>query len=119
MNLLVKVAGELNLAAKDLLVNNHGVIIVKWVNTSDHFVGEDSQCPPVNRLAVALVEQHFRRKILGGAAESVSPCFAVLGKAEVSQFQVAILVNQNVFGLEVTVDDVLCVQVLKHETHLR
>jgi len=115
---LVKIARELNLALQDFLVDCHRVIIVEGVNTGVHFVDENTKGPPVNGFAVTLVQQHLRSKILGGSAESVGTSLAVLGKTEVGKLQVAFIINEDILGLEITVDDVLRVKVLKHERHL-
>ena len=118
MHLLVKIARELNLALQDFLVDCHRVIIVEGVNTGVHFVDENTKGPPVNGFAVTLVQQHLRSKILGGSAESVGTSLAVLGKTEVGKLQVAFIINEDILGLKITVDDVLRVKVLEHERHL-
>ena len=58
-NLLMKIAWELNLALKDLLIDGHGVVVVEGVDTGNHLIGQDAQCPPVNGLAMTFVEEHF------------------------------------------------------------
>jgi hypothetical protein len=116
--LLVKVTGELYFAAQNLLVDHHGVLVVKGVNAGQHLVGEDAEGPPVDGFAVALVEKHLGREVLRGATKSVGAGLAVFGEAEVGQFQISILINQNVFRLEVAVDDVLRLKILEHKTDL-
>lgn len=101
------------------MVDHHRVVVVERVNASDHLVGQDTESPPVHRLAVTLVEEHLGGKVLRSAAESVSPRFAVLSETEVSELQIAVLVNENVLGLQIAIDDLHRVQVLKHQGHLR
>ena len=55
----MKIARELNLALKDLLIDGHGVVVVEGVDTGNHLIGQDAQCPPVNGLAMTFVEEHF------------------------------------------------------------
>ena len=95
-NLLIEVAGELDLSFQNLLVNCHGVIVVKWIDSSNHLVGQNAQGPPVDGLAVALVEQHLRGKVFWSATEGVSACLTVFGKSEICQFQVSFLIDQDV-----------------------
>jgi len=117
--ILVKIAGELNLTLEDLLVNGHRVIIVERVNTGQHLVGEDAERPPVHGLAVALIKEHFGCQVLRSAAERISARLAVLGKSEVCQFEVALLVDQDVLRLQISVNDIQGMQVLEHQRHLR
>lgn len=117
-SLLVEVTRELDLALEDLLVNGHGVVIVEGVDSGNHFVCEDAKRPPVYWLTVALIEEHFGRQVLGSPAQGVGPSVAVLSEAEVGQLQVTLLVNQDVFRLQVTIHDVLRVHILKHQANL-
>ena len=116
--LLVKVTWELDLALKNFLVDCHRVVIVEWVNTSVHLIDQNSQGPPVDRLSVTLVEEHFGGKILGRSTKRVGTSLTVLGEAEIGKLEVTLLVDENVFGLQIAVDDVQRVKVLKHERHL-
>ncbi len=38
----MKIARELNLALKDLLIDGHGVVVVEGVDTGDHLIGQDA-----------------------------------------------------------------------------
>ena len=116
--LLVKIAREFDLALENLLVDGHGVVVIERVDSSDHLVGEDSERPPVDGLTVAFVEKHLGRQVLGGPAQGIGARLAVLGEAEVCQFEVPLRVNQDVLWLKVTVDNVQRVQVLEHQRHL-
>ena len=117
-NLLVKIARELNLAFEDLLVDGHGVVVVKWIDAGDHLVGEDAEGPPVDRLAVAFVEEDLWGEVLRGTTERVCARLAVLCEAEIGQFEVALIVDKDILGLQITVDDVQRVQVFEHEGDL-
>ena len=114
----MEVARELDLALQDLLVDGHRVVVIERVNASDHLVSQDAQGPPVDRLAMALVEEHLGCQVLGRPTQSVSARLAVLGEAEVGQLQVALLINQDVLGLQVAVDYVQRVQILEHKSNL-
>lgn len=57
--LLVKIARELNLAFEDLLVDCHRVVIIERIDTREHLICEDAECPPVDRLSVTFVKKYF------------------------------------------------------------
>lgn len=115
----VEAFGEDDFAFENFLVDGHGVFVVEGVDAGDHFVEEDAEGPPVDGLAVSLVQQDLRREVLRGSAEGVCPAFDDLGEPEIGEFQVAVGADEQVLGLEVSVDDILRVQVLEHGRHLR
>jgi hypothetical protein len=59
---------------------------------------------------------HLRREVLRRAAERVG-LFSVLlnnlGETEISQHDVAVLVEENIFGFQISIDNVAAVQVAK------
>jgi len=114
----MKIARELDLALENLLVDRHGVVVVERVDSCDHLVGENAESPPIDGLAMAFVKENLGGEILGSSTEGVRAGLAVLCEAEVRQLEVALGVDEDVFGLQVTVDNVQRVQVLKHERHL-
>lgn len=50
------------------MVDGHGIFVTEGVDAGQHLVEEDAEGPPVDGLAMALVEQDFGRQVLGGAA---------------------------------------------------
>lgn len=42
LNLLVKIARELNLALKDLLIDVHRVVVIERIDSRNHLVRKDS-----------------------------------------------------------------------------
>ena len=64
---------------------------------------------------MALLCDHFRGHVLGSATNGVRVVLALdvgLGESEVGEFNVAVLADQDVFGLKVAVDDIFGVEVL-------
>lgn len=110
--------GEFYFSFQDFLVNQHGVLVVEGVDSGVHFVEEHAEGPPVDGLAMAFIQQDFGREVLGGSAQSVSSALTVLGEAEVRQFQIPGFIDQNILGFQISVNDVLRVQVLEHQAHL-
>lgn len=84
-----------------LFVDLDWVLMPKGWVAGEEFVDENPQRPPVYRGRVALVMDHFRREVLGGAAKGVRLDRVVvlvvpqpLGEAKVYQLDVAIGVEQ-------------------------
>lgn len=75
------------------MVDGHWIVVIKGVNPGNHLVSQDAESPPVDRLSMTFVQKHFGREVLGRATERVCARLAVLGKPEVGQLKVALLVN--------------------------
>ena len=91
----------------------HVLVVERW-SANQHFKQQDTQRPPVHLFRMSFALDNLWCKVLGGSAES--QCHSALahvglGETEVSEANVAGRVQQNVFGLEVAVDDVVVVQV--------
>ena len=56
LGIFIEISRELDLALKDLLINGHGVIIIERVNSCNHFVSQNSECLPIDRLPVSLIK---------------------------------------------------------------
>ena len=114
LGVLVEGGGEGDLAPEDVLVDAHGILIVEGVDACVHFVDEHAEGPPVDGLAVALIEDDFGGDVLGRAADGEGPALGEeLGKAEVSEFEVAVVGDEEVLGLKVAENDVFGVEVLE------
>jgi len=61
---------------------------------------------------VTLLVQDFWSQVIGGAAEGegLRIAFEHFGKAEVGQANVAIFIHKNVFGFQITVNNLFVVQ---------
>jgi hypothetical protein len=68
---------------------------------------------PVNRLVVALVANNLWCQVVRGTAQCPRLVRDPLGKAKVSNLQVAVAVQKEVLGFQVSVDDIPLVQVLQ------
>lgn len=65
-----------------------------------------------------LAQDDLWGKILRGATHRPGPLVNLLGKSKVGDLDMAGLADQEVFGLQIPVDDVLRVQVLPGQDHL-
>ena len=106
------------LGVNDLLVDIHWIIIDEWGVSSMHLVDQNTKGPPIDRLAVTLVEQDFRRDVLGSSANSVGTLSDYLGETVIDKFEVAIIADHDIFGLQITVDDVATVKILEDASDL-
>ena len=106
------------LGVNDLLVDIHWIIIDEWSVSSMHLVDQNTKGPPIDRLAVTLVEQDFRRDVLGSSTNSVGTLSDYLGETVIDKFEVAIIADHDIFGLQITVDDVATVKILEDASDL-
>lgn len=120
----LSVAGE-PVGEGDLLSQRHlehlvGVVVHEGRAPHHQLIDEDAKSVPVSCASVAHIQDNLRRDVLWGAAEGVSaiPGLQPLYKAKVSQLHVTIVLKQYVLGLEVPIDEVLPVHILKHEDDL-
>jgi hypothetical protein len=114
----IKAFRVLRLGVDDLLVNIHGIIVDKRSVSSVHFVHQDSEGPPIHRLAVTSVQKDLRGDVFGSTTDSVSSLLDDLSKAIIDKLEVTICADHDVFGLEISVDDVLGMQVLEYRSDL-
>ena len=109
---------ELVVAIHDLLVDAQGVVVVERRVARKHFEDQHAQRPPVDELVVALALDDLWSQVLRRAAEGVGAVADDLGKAEVGDLDVSLLVDEEVLRLEVSVGDVHGVEVLECEHDL-
>lgn len=86
----------------------------KGAVSHEAFECEDAQCPNVDFLGeiVRLAEQQFGWHIFEGAHHGTGALVAALnGKTKIAQAYDAVLIDQNVFRFDVSVDNVLIVQI--------
>lgn len=67
---------------------------------------------------MTFVKQYLGREVFGGTAKGVRAGLAILGETKIGQFKVTLFVDEDVLGLKITVDNVLLMEVLKHERDL-
>jgi len=86
LEVFVKSVGVPGFGVYDFLVNLHRVVINKRSVTCMHLVHKNSKCPPINCLAMALVEQNFWCNVFGGSTNGVSAFCNYFGKTVINQF---------------------------------
>ena len=110
--------GKSEFSFQNVMINRHGVLVTEGVNSSNHFVEENPKGPPVNWFSVSLVQENLRCQILWSSTKSKCSIFDFLGESEVCDLDIAILGNENVLGLEISVDDIALVQIFKGQNNL-
>uniref|UniRef100_A0A182INX3 Uncharacterized protein n=1 Tax=Anopheles atroparvus TaxID=41427 RepID=A0A182INX3_ANOAO len=83
-----------------------------------HLVHQHAECPPVDRLVVALAEDDLGRQVLGRTAQRPGATLDALGEPEIGHLQVALGVDQQVFRLEIAIDQVEIVEILERQHDL-
>lgn len=97
-----------------------GVSVHEWRPAHDQFVNEDAQCVPVRGASMAHVKDDLGCDVLRRATESISavPRLQTLDEAEVCQLDEPSVLHQDILWLQIPVDQVLPVHVLKAEDDL-
>lgn len=65
------------------------------------------------------IHQYLGSQVLRSPTKGKSPSFCNFSEAKISEFEVSISSYQNIFGLEVTIDNVLVMQVFEDRNYLR
>jgi hypothetical protein len=73
---------------------------------------------PINRLVVALGSNHLGRQVIGGSAERPCNVGHLFCEAKVGNLQMPMAVQEQVFRLQIAVDDVVRVQVVEGQRDL-
>lgn len=103
----------------NIFVYLHNIIGGKWITSCRHFVYQYTQNPPMNRSSVSSVEKNLWGHILGSSANSKSSSFFnYFGKTEVSDCEISFIVNEDVFGLDVSMDYILALQIFQTVYHI-
>ena len=97
---------------QDVLVGLHGSLVVERRVSSQHFVNEDSQRPPVNTFVVGLCGDDLGSNVVRSTTKRPGDIRDLFGETEIRNFDVAIFVQQDIFRLQITIDDVMGVEIL-------
>ncbi len=102
-------------------VGGPNVRLDKGRRAREHFINQHARRPPVGRGAVPLVQDDFRRQVVGRAAQRVRPPAPGqgFGETKVRHLQVPARIQQKVFGLQVPVHDPTAVQGRQGGDHFR
>lgn len=108
-------------AERDLLVSRLLVEMLASVRSFlvEQFEEQNPDAPNIHFVCLVLGKQHFRSEIVVCAAFGSSLDFPATqvetefgGESKVHQFELFVLSDENIFGLDVSVDDALGVDVL-------
>jgi len=107
--------GGFIVASHDLLVEFAGAGVLEGQVAAEHGVEDDAAAPDVcPQTVVAFARYHFGSSVAGTAAGGLEPLagLVVVGESEVYDFDVVAVVEEEVLGLEVAVDDAVLVDVV-------
>lgn len=72
---------------------------------------------PINRFVVTFRCNDFWGKIVRGTTQGPSDIRNFLGETEIGDLQMTVSIQQQVFGLQITIDDVLGMKVFQGQGH--
>lgn len=98
------------------------IFVVEWRDADQHFVNQNSECPPVQGVIVARSNDHLGRNVFRGADEGVGFKFVVslvnFSKAEVSEEDVPIHSDKDVLWLQITIVNFRFMKVAQRKSYL-
>ena len=118
-------AGEA-LGERDLLLEGHledlvGVLVHEGRPAHVQLIHEDAKRVPVDRVPVALVQNHFGWDVLRRPAQRVRahPGLQTLHEPKIGQLDEPVLLKKYVFWLQVAINEILPMHVLENQHNLR
>jgi len=106
---------KLVVAIHDLLVDSERIVIIeRWIS-SEHFENKNPEGPPVNIFVMSFGLDDFRRKIFRCTAKSHGFISYDFCKTKVSNFDMSLFVDKEVFWFEISVGYVHGVEIVKSE----
>ena len=90
---------------------------IKRRQTCDKFVEKGSKGVEINTVRMAAFLNHLRRHVLSTAAKAVGDLSRIktkFGQSKISNFNMSIMINQQIFRFKIPVNDILLMQV--HES---
>ena len=119
LQVVVEALGVLRLRVDDLTVNIHRVVgLERWI-ASKHLVQQDAERPPVDSLTMTFIKQNLGRNVLRSSTNCIGSLLDDLGETEINQFEITVRLDHNVLGLQITVDNLLGLKILKDSDDLR
>lgn len=103
LGFLIEVSREFDFTFKDFLVNRHWIVIIKWIDSCQHFISKNSEAPPINWFSMPLVSKNLRGEIFRRPAECKSPSLNHFCKSEVCQQKVSRRIYQEVLWLQISI----------------
>jgi hypothetical protein len=88
----VDVRRERQVSDQDLFVDAERVLVVKGWVSDEHFVGQDSEGPPVDSFAVAIGFDDFGGEVFWGSADGPSTIGTSFRETKVDDFDVSQMV---------------------------
>jgi hypothetical protein len=85
---------------------------VEWGETDDHLVGKDAESPPIYWECMASLLKNLRCEVFRRSAETVGLLILLqdLSQAKISEADVPVLTHQDIFWLEISINNFLCMK---------
>ena len=117
----VAASGGMHLRSNDLLEDLKVIVRIKRRPSAEELDNQNTERPPVGAHVVPAAKDDLGREVFGRAAQRPRALAAIdnLGEAKVDHLDVALGIEKKVLGLEVSVDDVVFMQVLERDGDAR
>ena len=117
----VKEVGVDHVPGDYLFVQVHGVrrLCIKWRIAGEHLEHEHAEGVPVDRFIVRLPLDDLRREVVRCTAQRPSDIRDKFGESKVGELDVSVRVDEDILRLEITVDNVVRVEVVECKGNLR
>ena len=93
--------------------------LLEWRRTNNKLVRKHAECPIVDLLVVFSALDHLGWEVIEGAAEGGPPVTGgVYAPAEIANLELAVDAQEEILGLDISVDDVLGVEIGERVGHL-
>ena len=102
----------------------HDLRIFEWRFTNQEFISQDAQTPQINLFVVRIVRttrlDHLGREVVKGTTHRLATAIRrVNAPAKIGDFDFPVDADEDVFGLNVAVDNMFAVEITQRGGHLR
>mmetsp|Transcript_32598 Transcript_32598/g.93611 ORF Transcript_32598/g.93611 Transcript_32598/m.93611 type:complete len:251 (-) Transcript_32598:1776-2528(-) len=97
----------------DLRVGLHRAGTFEWRVSGHQLEDEDAQSPPINRIGVPYRRDDLRSEVVGRSTSRKGLADRELGQSHIRELNVALICEQQVLGLQVSIDDAPFMQMVK------
>ena len=120
MNFVFDRVGERNLCLLYQIKHLMLVFVEEWRNAYKHLIQQNTQGPNVNCVIMTFGTKHFWSNVFRSSAKTGS--LLIFGdfssKTKVCQLQIAITIEKHIFWLQVSINDILVMQMPQSNSYL-
>lgn len=114
----IKTLGKLILLLDNFFINFHRNSCFKWCPTTQHFINQNTEWPPINSLIVTFIEQNFWSYVVRSTTNCKCSIFHYFGKSKITQFNITNFRNQNIFRFQIPISYLIRMQIIQCKNYL-